>query len=104
MRFGGGGWDSGSSWCVITTTPDLHGSTDWLESGETMKAAGLKAIDTVVDSTAVLIKSKHPSNPKLVGLIASRISGVISKSSFTVSKQTLNPARCPEIRALSIQR
>lgn len=44
-----------------------------------MKAAGLKAIDTVVESTAVLIKSKRPSNQKLVDLIASRIKGVISK-------------------------
>ena len=44
-----------------------------------MKAAGLKAIDTVVDSKAVLIKSKRPSNQKLVDLIASRISGVIGK-------------------------
>ena len=49
----------------------------FLESGETMKAAGLKAIDTVVDSTAVLIKSKHPSNPTLVDLITARIKGVI---------------------------
>ena len=47
------------------------------ESGETMKAAGLKAIDTVVESTAVLIKSKHPSNPTLVDLITERIKGVI---------------------------
>ena len=43
-----------------------------------MKAAGLKAIDTVVESTAILIKSKHPSNLKLVNMIASRIKGVIS--------------------------
>ena len=43
-----------------------------------MKAAGLKDIDTVIASTAVLIKSKHPSNQKLVDLIASRIRGVIS--------------------------
>ena len=43
-----------------------------------MKAAGLKAIDTVVSSTAVLIKSKNPTNPALVDLIASRILGVIS--------------------------
>lgn len=54
-----------------------------------MKAAGLKAIDTVVESTATLIKSKHPSNQKLVDMIASRISGVISKfhsfSSFTTT-------------------
>ena len=46
-----------------------------------MKAAGLKAIDTVVDSKAVLIRSKRPSNQKLVDLIASRISGVIGKTS-----------------------
>ena len=45
-----------------------------------MKAAGLRAIDTVVDSSAILIKSKHPSNPKLVDMIASRINGVISKA------------------------
>lgn len=45
-----------------------------------MKAAGLKAIDTVVESKAVMIQSKHPSNRKLVDLISSRISGVISMS------------------------
>jgi len=44
-----------------------------------MKAAGLKAIDTVVSSTAVLVKSKNPSNPALVDLIAKRIGGVISE-------------------------
>lgn len=47
-----------------------------------MKAAGLKAIDTVVSSTAVLIKSKNPTNPALVDLIASRILGVISEHSW----------------------
>ena len=50
----------------------------YIESGETMKAAGLKAIDTVVSSTAVLIKGKRVSNPQLADLIASRIKGVIS--------------------------
>lgn len=50
------------------------------ESGETMRAAGLKAISTVIETTAILIKSKKPSDPKLVDLIAARIRGVISKS------------------------
>ena len=50
-----------------------------LETGDTMRAAGLKAIDTVATSTAVLVKSKHASNETLVNLIASRIRGVISK-------------------------
>ena len=50
-----------------------------VESGETMKAAGLEAIDTVVESKAVLIRSKHPSNPELVDKIAGRIKGVIGQ-------------------------
>lgn len=55
------------------------GIVDLVESGETMRAAGLKAISTVVSSSAILIKSKHPSDPKLVELITARIKGVISE-------------------------
>ena len=43
-----------------------------------MRAAGLKAIDNVVISQAVLIQSRSPSNRELVELIASRIRGVIA--------------------------
>ena len=43
-----------------------------------MKTAGLVAIDTVLESTAVLIKSRRPSNQELVDLIAARINGFIS--------------------------
>lgn len=55
------------------------GIVDLVESGETMRAAGLKAISTVVSSSAVLIKSKNVSDPKLVELITARIKGVISR-------------------------
>ncbi len=44
-----------------------------------MKAHGLKPIDTVFESTATLIKSRNPSDPRLLDKLASRISGVISK-------------------------
>jgi ATP phosphoribosyltransferase len=54
------------------------------ESGETMKAAGLKPIDTVVESTAILIKSRNPSNPELLDLIASRIRGVITAQRYVM--------------------
>lgn len=69
-----------------------------------MKAAGLKAIETVVSSTAVLVKSKNPSNPALVELIASRIRGVISKPSFLFDATALTTYSCTKIRPLSIQR
>ena len=49
-----------------------------------MRAAGLKAIATVVESTAVLISSKHPSDPKLVALIANRIRGVITAQKYVL--------------------
>ena len=53
------------------------------ESGETMRAAGLKAISTVMDTSAWLISSKNPTNPELVEKIKARIQGVISQSSVS---------------------
>ncbi|KAK5123875.1 ATP phosphoribosyltransferase (ATP-PRTase) (ATP-PRT) [Meristemomyces frigidus] len=60
------------------------GIVDLVESGETMRAAGLKAIDTVVESTAILISSKHPSDPKLVNIITNRIKGVITAQKYVL--------------------
>ncbi|KAI9787946.1 MAG: ATP phosphoribosyltransferase (ATP-PRTase) (ATP-PRT) [Peltula sp. TS41687] len=54
------------------------------ESGDTMRAQGLKAIATVIESTAILIKSKKPCNPSLVDLIASRIRGVITAQKYVL--------------------
>jgi ATP phosphoribosyltransferase len=45
-----------------------------------MRVAGLKAISTVVESSAILIQSKHPTNPQLVKTIRSRIKGWIGES------------------------
>ncbi|KFH41107.1 ATP phosphoribosyltransferase-like protein [Hapsidospora chrysogenum ATCC 11550] len=73
-----------------------EGIVDLVESGETMRAAGLKAIDTVVESTAVLIKSKSPSNPDMVELIASRIRGVITAQRFVLCQYNVERARLAE--------
>ncbi|KXX76991.1 ATP phosphoribosyltransferase [Madurella mycetomatis] len=66
------------------------GIVDLVESGETMKAAGLKAIDTVVESSAILIKSKAPSNPEMVELIASRIGGVITAQKYVLCQYNVS--------------
>ncbi|KAI9728923.1 MAG: ATP phosphoribosyltransferase (ATP-PRTase) (ATP-PRT) [Chrysothrix sp. TS-e1954] len=88
------------------------GIVDLVESGDTMRAAGLKAIATVLSSTAVLIKSKHASNPSLVALIASRIRGVIDAQryvycSYNIRRTNLEAAchitpgkRAPTINSL----
>ncbi|KAK3695284.1 hypothetical protein B0T22DRAFT_477966 [Podospora appendiculata] len=69
------------------------GIVDLVESGETMKAAGLKAIDTVVDSSAILIKSKAPSNPAMVDLIAARIGGVITAQRYVLCQYNIPRTR-----------
>ncbi|KAI0535751.1 hypothetical protein GGR58DRAFT_426048 [Xylaria digitata] len=65
------------------------GIVDLVESGETMKAAGLKPIDTVVESSAILIKSRKPSNPELVELIAQRIRGVITAQKYVLCQYNI---------------
>lgn len=67
-----------------------------------MKAAGLMAIDTVVASTAVLIKSKTPSNPAMVELLASRIRGVISELLLIPGFSLLKTNSCTKICSLPI--
>ena len=73
------------------------GIVDLVESGETMRAAGLTAIDTVLESTAVLIRSRKVSNEKLVKLIAARITGVIDAQKYilcqyNVARESLEAA------------
>lgn len=77
------------------------GIVDLVESGETMRAAGLKAIDTVVDSSAILIKSKAPSNPELVELIASRIGGVITAQKFVLCQYNIPRDRLHEATSIT---
>ncbi|CAL5868437.1 uncharacterized protein PFLUO_LOCUS2662 [Penicillium psychrofluorescens] len=64
------------------------GIVDLVESGETMKAAGLKAIDTVVTSTAVLVKSRGSTNDVL-NLITSRIRGVITAQKYVLCQYNI---------------
>ncbi|PSN65594.1 HisG-domain-containing protein [Corynespora cassiicola Philippines] len=72
------------------------GIVDLVESGETMRAAGLKAISTVVSSSAILVKSKHPSDPKLVDLITARIKGVITAQKFVLCTYNIERPKLAE--------
>ncbi|KAL8767046.1 MAG: hypothetical protein Q9209_006340 [Squamulea sp. 1 TL-2023] len=65
------------------------GIVDLVESGETMKAAGLKPIDTVLESNAILIKSHSPGNPDLVDLIAARIRGAITAQRYVLCQYNI---------------
>ncbi|KAG6004160.1 hypothetical protein E4U54_000577 [Claviceps lovelessii] len=72
------------------------GIVDLVESGETMRAAGLKAIDTVVESTAVLVKSRSACKAEMVELIASRIRGVITAQRHVLCQYNIERSRLPQ--------
>lgn len=78
-----------SSYCLLLLSAvSISNPVVCTESGETMKAAGLKAIDTVVESTAVLVKSRD-SNNDLLNLITSRIRGVITAQKFVLCQYNI---------------
>jgi len=69
------------------------GIVDLVESGETMRAAGLVAIDTVLNTEAVLIKAsspKHPHHAELISTITKRIAGVVAASKYVVCQYNVH--------------
>ncbi|RKP29467.1 ATP phosphoribosyltransferase [Metschnikowia bicuspidata] len=65
---------------------------DLVESGETMKAAGLKAIATVLTTSARLISSKQPRFPNLVETIFQRFEGIMAAKRYVLCNY--NAPRC----------
>lgn len=66
-----------------------------------MRVAGLKAISTVVESTAVLIKSKHPSDQKLINLITGRIRGVITAQKWVLCTYNIPRSKLEEVKGIT---
>ncbi|WFD32253.1 ATP phosphoribosyltransferase [Malassezia sp. CBS 17886] len=68
------------------------GLADGIESGETMRACGLKPIATLLSSEAILIRSTTPhvrSDTKLVALITARIRGVIAAGKYVLCQYNI---------------
>lgn len=55
---------------------------DLVETGTTMKAAGLCIVDTIITTEAVLISSKTSQHPDLVNTIEKRILGYMTATSY----------------------
>ncbi|RHZ47364.1 hypothetical protein Glove_585g67 [Diversispora epigaea] len=73
------------------------GIVDLVESGETMKAAGLHPLSTVLSTQAILICNKNPSNSSLVFKIASRIKGVIAAQKYVLLNYNVQRVHLKEV-------
>jgi ATP phosphoribosyltransferase len=63
---------------------------DLVETGTTMMAAGLHAVDTVLETEAILISSKTSSHPDIVELIKTRITGYMTATSYMLISYNCN--------------
>lgn len=57
-----------------------------------MRAAGLRAIETIIHTEAVMIKSsppRHPALEPLINLITGRIAGVVAASKYVVCQYNI---------------
>ncbi|GAW01045.1 hypothetical protein F5879DRAFT_939410 [Lentinula edodes] len=80
------------------------GIVDLVESGDTMRAAGLHAIATVLETEAVLIKSrvpKHEAHSNLITLITNRIKGVVAASKYAICQYNIARDRLPSAIAIT---
>ncbi|KAK7202835.1 ATP phosphoribosyltransferase [Myxozyma melibiosi] len=70
---------------------------DLVESGETMRAAGLKAIATVFTTSAVLIANKNPDHADTVALVVKRIMGVLSADKYVLCNYNCPRDKIPQV-------
>jgi len=80
------------------------GIVDLVDSGDTMRAAGLHAIGTVLESEAVLIRSttpKHPDLSPLIDRITKRIAGVVAANKYVVCQFNISRDKLPLARQIA---
>ncbi|KAK6462046.1 ATP phosphoribosyltransferase (ATP-PRTase) (ATP-PRT) [Scheffersomyces coipomensis] len=78
IRYVGGSVEASCALGVADAIVDL------VESGETMKAAGLKPIETVLSTSAHLISSKTPKFPEIVEIIHQRFEGIMAAQKYVL--------------------
>jgi len=80
------------------------GIVDLVESGETMRAAGLHAISTLLVSEAVLIRStkvKDEEHNRLIERITSRVAGVIAAGRYVLCNYNIERRLLREATAIT---
>ncbi|PIA13361.1 ATP phosphoribosyltransferase (ATP-PRTase) (ATP-PRT) [Coemansia reversa NRRL 1564] len=65
------------------------GIVDLVESGDTMRAAGLHAVDTILDTESVLISNNHLRFPKLVDTIRQRVEGILAARKYVLCQYNI---------------
>ncbi|KAJ1919058.1 ATP phosphoribosyltransferase (ATP-PRTase) (ATP-PRT) [Mycoemilia scoparia] len=71
------------------------GIVDLVESGETMKAAGLWAIDTIIPTESILIGNQKTRFPELAEKLRARVEGVITAKKYVLCQYNIHRDSLP---------
>ncbi|KAJ2489051.1 ATP phosphoribosyltransferase (ATP-PRTase) (ATP-PRT) [Coemansia sp. RSA 2050] len=66
------------------------GIVDLVESGDTMRAAGLHAVGTILETESVLITNQHPRFPKLAAIIQKRVEGILTARRYVLCQYNID--------------
>ncbi len=69
---------------------------DLVESGETMKAAGLEVVQEIMHTEAVLLMNPLTKNKKLIDLISKRLKGVITAKKYAMIEYNIKREKLAE--------
>jgi ATP phosphoribosyltransferase len=69
---------------------------DLVETGTTMRAAGLEVVCNVMTTEAVLISNPQAKHPKLVTLLNKRIQGCLAATRFQMMQYNIERAKLSE--------
>jgi len=81
---------------VSCTMGLADGIVDLVESGETMRAAGLTRIHNILSTQAVLISNPHTKQQELIDKIKGRIQGVVAASKYVYCTYNIKRADLPK--------
>lgn len=95
LRYVGGSVEASCALGVADAIVDL------VELGETMRAAGLKAIDTVLETLAHLIASKNTKFPEMVATIKLRFDGVLAARQYVLCNYNAPRGILPTVLAIT---
>ncbi|KAJ1729017.1 ATP phosphoribosyltransferase (ATP-PRTase) (ATP-PRT) [Coemansia sp. Benny D160-2] len=77
------------------------GIVDLVESGDTMRAAGLHAIDTVMETESVLITNAHARFPHLAETIKQRVEGVLAARKYVLCQYNIERGMLEQASAIA---
>jgi len=77
------------------------GIVDLVETGTTMKAAGLEEVAVVMKSQAVLIANKHTTHPELIELVQRRIQGWLTAQAWAMVTYNVHRSLLPVVEKIT---